>query len=94
MALGGKGVISVVSNALPKETQTITTAALAGDYNSAAAAQLQMLHLIDLLFQEVNPMPIKFAMSLLGFNCGECRLPLTRPSADLQEKLKKYFESK
>jgi 4-hydroxy-tetrahydrodipicolinate synthase len=91
MALGGKGVISVIANALPRETLAITTAALQGDYLTAASKQLQLLPVIDMLFQEVNPMPIKHVMSLLGYDCGECRLPLTKPSLTLQEKLKEYF---
>ena len=77
MALGGKGVISVLSNAEPVLTQAMAKAALDGDFDTAAALQIEMLPLIEALFSEVNPIPVKAAMKLLGYDCGECRLPLT-----------------
>lgn len=77
MALGAKGVISVVSNVLPTETAAMAEAALAGDFDTAAAIQCSMLPLIEALFAEVNPIPVKAAMRLIGFDCGGCRLPLT-----------------
>ena len=63
-------------------------AALAGDFDTASALQIQMQHLIDLLFHEVNPIPIKTAMKLIGYDCGECRMPLTPASENLQNQLK------
>ena len=78
MSLGGMGVISVLSNVEPVKTQAMAKAALDGDFDTAAALQIQLLPLIELLFCEVNPIPVKAAMKLMGFDCGECRLPLTR----------------
>ncbi len=77
MALGGAGVISVLSNVLPAETQALAQAALDGDFDTAADLQIKLLPLIELLFCEVNPIPVKAAMKLLGYDCGDCRLPLT-----------------
>ena len=91
MALGGAGVISVLSNVAPGKTKAMTDAALLGDYKTAAAVQLEMLPLIDRLFCEVNPIPVKAAMREIGFDCGECRLPLTPLSHGNREKLKKML---
>ncbi len=87
-ALGGQGVISVLSNVVPVETQAMIHAALDGDFDTAAALQLQMLPLIEMLFCEVNPIPVKAAMKLLGYDCGNCRLPLTPMAPKNFEKLK------
>ncbi len=76
MALGAQGVISVLSNVAPVETQAMAQAALAGDFDTAAALQCGMLPLIDALFSEVNPIPVKAAMGMIGYDCGPCRLPL------------------
>ena len=89
MSLGGQGVISVLSNIAPVETQAMAEAALAGDFDTAAALQLRMLPLIELLFCEVNPIPVKAAMKLLGYDCGNCRLPLTPMGAENLDKLRK-----
>lgn len=93
MALGGLGVISVLSNVMPVETQTMAQAALNGDFDTAADLQIRLLPLIELLFCEVNPIPVKAAMKLIGFDCGECRLPLTPMSMENYKKLKAYFAS-
>ena len=77
MSLGGQGVISVLSNVEPVKTQAMAKAALDGDFDTAAALQLELLPLIEALFSEVNPIPVKAAMKLIGYDCGECRLPLT-----------------
>lgn len=82
MALGGQGVISVLSNVLPEETAAMASAALAGDFDTAAALQCRLLPLIEALFSEVNPIPVKAAMKLVGYDCGSCRLPLTELSKD------------
>lgn len=87
MALGAKGVISVLSNALPSETQTMAQAALAGDFDTASDLQRKMQPLVDVLFSEVNPIPIKAAMGLLGFDCGNCRLPLGSATKGTVEQL-------
>lgn len=89
MALGGAGVISVLSNVFPLETQTMAQAALAGDFGTASSLQIQLLQVIEALFSEVNPIPVKEAMRLIGYDCGECRLPLTTLSKENCDKLKK-----
>lgn len=91
ISLGGQGVISVLSNICPAETKAITQAALSGDYATATALQLRLLPLIELLFCEVNPIPVKEAMHYIGYDCGPCRLPLTELSAENKRKLAMYF---
>lgn len=91
ISLGGKGVISVLSNILPNETVAMVNAALAGDFDTAAALQAKLLPLIELLFSEVNPVPVKAAMKIIGYDCGNCRLPLTEMSKENYEKLKSYL---
>ena len=76
MSLGGKGVISVLSNLMPKETHDMTQFCLDGNYKDAAALQLKYLDLINALFCEVNPIPAKTAMAELGLCDVEMRLPL------------------
>ncbi len=76
IAFGAQGVISVVSNVAPVQTQAMAKAALDGDFDTALSLQCSLLPLIDALFREVNPMPVKAAMKQIGFDCGECRLPL------------------
>lgn len=91
MSLGSKGVISVVSNVCPVETVAMAEAALAGDFDTAAALQCKLMPLIELLFSEVNPIPVKYAMRFAGFDCGHCRLPLGQLNADNKRKLDLYF---
>ena len=91
MSLGAQGVISVLSNVVPVETQSMTSAMLAGDLDTATALQQQLQPLIDLLFCEVNPIPVKAAMKYLGYDCGSCRLPLTELSKENKERLEAYF---
>ena len=76
MSLGGKGVISVLSNLLPKETHDMTQLCLDGNFKDAAALQLKYLELINSLFCEVNPVPVKTAMAEMGLCDIEMRLPL------------------
>lgn len=91
VALGAKGVISVLSNILPIQTNAMVEAALDGDLDTASSLQQDLQPLVDLLFSEVNPVPVKAAMRYIGFDCGGCRLPLTDASNDLQKKLKYYL---
>lgn len=91
ISLGGSGVISVLSNILPVETQAMTQAALDGDFDTAADLQLKLLPLTEALFSEVNPVPVKAAMKLIGYDCGGCRLPLTAASQATVQKLKKLL---
>ncbi len=93
MSVGGKGVISVLSNILPKETHDMVKACLDGDFATGAKAQLKYYHLIKALFCEVNPIPVKKAMNIMGMEVGPLRLPLTemeKSHADmLREEMKK-----
>ena len=91
ISLGGSGVISVLSNILPVETQALAQAALDGDFDTAADLQIKLLPLTEALFAEINPIPVKAAMKLMGFDCGECRLPLTAASPATVKKLKKLL---
>ena len=91
MALGAKGVISVLANVLPTETQTMCRAALVGDFDTAAALQIEFQPLIEALFSEVNPIPVKEAMRMVGFDCGGCRLPLTDASEETKKKLRRIL---
>lgn len=93
MALGAKGIISVVSNIVPLKTQAMAKAALAGDFDTAASIQIELQPLIELLFSEVNPIPVKAAMKMIGFDCGICRMPLSPMSEDKYMKLKKLLIS-
>ena len=94
LSLGGVGVISVVSNILPKETHELVMSYLQGDTNKALRLQLAMKTLIDALFIEVNPIPIKTAMNLLGMKAGTLRLPLCEMTEEhakiLKEELTAY----
>lgn len=88
MALGGQGIISVLSNIKPAETKAMCDAALDGDFDTAADLQCRMHPLIDCLFSEVNPIPVKAAMKEIGYDCGSCRLPLCELNAEKHSKLK------
>ncbi len=88
MSLGGKGVISVVANIMPEETHNMCQYFLDGDEVKARELQLKMLDIINTLFIEVNPIPVKTAMRLLGYNVGNMRLPLTEMDEKNLEKLK------
>lgn len=92
MSVGGLGVISVLSNVKPEETAAMCDAALDGDFDTAADLQCKLLPLIESLFSEVNPIPIKAAMKEIGFDCGDCRLPLCPMSNDKLEVLKNHLK--
>lgn len=87
LALGGKGVISVLSNPLPAETVAICDLFRAGKVKESAALQLKLLPLIDALFSEVNPIPVKAAMAAMGYGENYLRLPLTPMEADHEQVL-------
>lgn len=94
MSLGGKGVISVLSNVMPKETVEMCDKMLNGDLEGAAKMQIELSSLIDALFIEVNPIPAKTAMNLMGMGMGPLRLPMTEmeenTKAVLISELKKF----
>ena len=92
ISLGGKGVISVISNIFPAETVAMTNAALSGDFTTAAALQSTLMPLIDLMFCEVNPIPVKYAMSKIGFDCGGCRLPLAHLNSENKKRIDAFFQ--
>ena len=91
ISLGGRGVISVLSNICPVEIAAMVNAALDGDFDTAAALQLELQPLYDLLFYEVNPIPVKAAMKYIGFDCGNCRLPLSPLTPANQERMRAFF---
>lgn len=88
LSLGGKGVISVLSNVMPKYTHEMTKKYFEGDVQQATKMQLDVIDLIDALFIEVNPIPVKYALNLMGYNFGKPRLPLI----ELSDKNKKLME--
>ena len=76
LSLGGKGVISVMANVEPRRTHDIVAKWMAGDVEGSRALQLELLELASAMFMDVNPIPVKEAMNLMGLDVGECRLPL------------------
>lgn len=86
--LGGSGVISVAANVLPAEMHRLTALCLANDFTAAGRLQLKLKPLCDALFCEVNPIPVKTALNLMGLEAGELRLPLCHPAPAGVEKLK------
>lgn len=95
MALGGKGVISVLSNCMPKETHEIAQLCLDNKFPQAQAKMNKLLDFSNTngLFCDVNPIPVKEALNIMGFEVGECRLPLTRMSEDKIAKLRARMEA-
>lgn len=91
MSLGGKGVISVLSNVMPQEAHDIVAAALDGDFKKSAELQLKYLELCNALFMDVNPIPVKVAMRMMGFDVGPLRLPLCDMSEEKTEHLRKVL---
>ena len=87
LSLGGKGVISVLSNVAPKETHDICAKFFAGDVKGACELQLKAIPLIEQLFCEVNPIPVKKAVNLMGMECGGLRMPLSELSSEHEKTL-------
>ncbi len=87
LALGGKGVISVLSNVAPRETHEICAKFFAGDIEGSRELQLKAIPLINALFSEVNPIPVKKAVSLMGMEAGGLRMPLTEMEEANAQKL-------
>ncbi len=92
MSLGCSGVISVLANVLPKETHEMIFDYLNGEPEKTRAAQLKYLELVNVLFAEVNPIPVKEALNMMGMEVGGYRLPLTAPSAATKERLQKAMK--
>lgn len=93
LSLGGKGVISVMANIIPKDTHDMVEKYLQGDTKGATKLQLQTLNLIKALFCEVNPIPVKAAVNLLGFDAGLCRMPLTELADNNLELLRREMKA-
>lgn len=89
MSLGGKGLISVLSNVAPKYTHDMVCSFLEGDIKKSCDMQIKALDLIDALFCEVNPIPVKTALNLMGLNVGPLRLPLCEMEEANEARLKK-----
>ena len=92
LALGGVGVISVLSNVIPKQTNDICKYYFDGDIEKSRSLQLKYYSLIKALFSDVNPIPVKEAMNMMGFDIGKCRLPLCDMSDDAKSKLRAELE--
>lgn len=93
MSLGGKGVISVLSNVAPRQAHEIAADYLAGDVKSACRKQLEAIELIKALFCEVNPIPVKHAMNLMGMEVGPLRMPLSPMEPKNLETLKNAMKN-
>lgn len=93
LSLGGKGVISVLSNVAPKNTHDMVESFINGDIKKAQKLQLEAMDLIGALFCEVNPIPVKAAMNMLGYKAGSLRAPLTEMTDANKEKLRKALEA-
>lgn len=93
LSLGGKGVISVLSNVAPEYTHEIVAKYLAGDVKKSCEMQLAALPLIDQLFCEVNPIPVKAAMNLMGLQVGSLRMPLTEMEAAHKTNLEREMKA-
>lgn len=92
LSMGGKGVISVLSNVAPRQTHDICESYLKGDVKRSLKLQLDAIPLINALFCEVNPIPVKAAMNMMGKEVGPLRLPLTEMEPQNKERLKKAME--
>lgn len=88
LSLGAKGVISVLSNIMPRQTHDICRLFFEGKVAESRALQLKLLPLINALFSDVNPIPVKEALNLMGWECGECRLPLISMQQQPKEHLR------
>lgn len=93
LSLGGKGIISVLANVAPKDAHDMVAKFHAGDTKGAAELQLKSIELINALFCEVNPIPVKTALSLMGFNVGVCKAPLCEMEPEHLEVLKKAMKN-
>lgn len=93
LSLGGKGVISVLSNIAPRETHDIVAKFMDGDVKGSRELQLRALPLIEKLFCEVNPIPVKAAMNMLGWEVGPLRMPLSEMEEEHQKELKAAMDA-
>lgn len=92
LSLGGIGVISVFANIFPKEMHDINELYFCGKINESRELFLRYLDMMNVLFCDVNPVPVKEALNILGFNCGRCRLPLFRLNSENKDKLRNLLK--
>ena len=92
LSLGGDGIISVIGNLIPKETSELCNAYFMGNISRSAELQIKYTPLINALFAEVSPMPIKYAMNKMNFSVGKCRLPLTDITQDTANRIDRELE--
>lgn len=90
--LGGKGVISVVANVFPAAMHRLSALCLSGDFAAAGRLQLELKELCDAMFCEVNPIPVKTALNLMGYHAGQLRLPLCEPSEGNLDRIRRTLE--
>ena len=88
LALGGKGVISVVADILPRQTHDMVRLWMEGDHEGSRRMQFELMPIIKELFSEVNPIPVKTALNDMGFDCGPLRLPLIEMQPGNHERLR------
>ena len=92
IALGGKGVISTTANVIPNVMHKICSDYFSGNIDESRSKFIKYIDLMNALFVDVNPMPVKFALNAMGFACGPCRLPLTELSDENKGKVKAYLK--
>ena len=92
LSIGAKGVISVAANIVPKEMQELCSLYFEGKYIDSSKRQIELIPLIDALFSDINPIPVKEALNILGKDFGPCRLPLSEMENDKKEKLVKILK--
>lgn len=92
LSLGAKGAISVMANIIPDDVHNIVESYISGNFKKALDLQIRYVPLIKALFSDVNPIPVKEAMNLLGYNVGSCRMPLCDMDESKKSELKKVLE--
>ena len=92
MSMGGSGVISVLANVAPVKVSNMVHACLKGDYKTAAAIQIEAIPMVKALFCETSPIPVKAALNMMGWNVGECRMPLTTMEESNRKVLEKAMK--
>lgn len=91
LSLGGIGVISVLSNIMPQHTVNMVNKYVNKDIKEASNMQIEACEIIECLFKEVNPIPVKEALNILGFKVGKPRMPLIKCSEELKEKIERIL---
>jgi 4-hydroxy-tetrahydrodipicolinate synthase len=93
LSIGAKGIISVIANILPRQCHEMYRLFIHDHIDVCQSMQLEWMDLIDALFCQVNPMPVKEALNLMGFDVGDCRLPLCQMSDPYKKQLKKALKN-